>query len=516
MPHTKHITQREFHYPDDATLMSTTDTDSRIVYANAAFVATSGYTADELQGQPHSIVRHPDMPAEAFGDMWATLKGGESWSALVKNCRKDGDHYWVRANATPITSGGRAVGYLSVRTKPGRDEVAAAEKLYASFRDGSGQQRWRLRKGVLLRRGAGALLDISKVLPLRWRLFLPLLLLWVATCAGAALLGLPAGEVTMLTFASALLTAVAAWWLHVQIALPVERLRAHAQRVANGEHTYETVNRIDEIGMTTRAINQLGLMLRWVVDDVASQVDTVKHASGEIAAGNQDLSARTEQASASLEQTAASMEEMSANVMRSADTAREAASLSDAANDAALRGRDSVGRVTHTMDGIIESSRRIGDIIGVIDGIAFQTNILALNAAVEAARAGEQGRGFAVVASEVRALAGRSAEAAREIKSLIGESGERVAEGAREVHEASQAISGIADHIERVRAFIGEISGAAREQADGIEQVNQAVSLLDQGTQQNAALVEQTTAAAHSLSHQATQLASAVGTLRRH
>jgi methyl-accepting chemotaxis protein len=236
----------------------------------------------------------------------------------------------------------------------------------------------------------------------------------------------------------------------------------------------------------------------------------IEAASREIASGNQDLSSRTEAAASNLEQTAASMEELNSTMKSSADAARTASQLAVANAEAAARGGQVVGQVVSTMDEINHSSKKISDIIGVIDGIAFQTNILALNAAVEAARAGEQGRGFAVVAGEVRNLAQRSAEAAKEIKGLIGSSVERVEAGTRLVGEAGSTINEVVGNAQRVADMIGEITAASGEQSSGVDQVNTAVNQLDQMTQQNAALVEESTAAAHSLQEQARHLVQAV------
>ena len=254
--------------------------------------------------------------------------------------------------------------------------------------------------------------------------------------------------------------------------------------------------------------------LRTTISQVRAAIDSISTAAGEIAQGNHDLSARTEQAASNLQQTASSMEEMSGAVGQSADTARQANQLAVSAAEAAQRGGNVVAQVTESMQGITDSSRRIGDIIGVIDGIAFQTNILALNAAVEAARAGEQGRGFAVVAGEVRSLAQRSAEAAREIKSLIGASVGSVEQGATLVGQTGQAMQDIVGSVSRVSDLIGEIAAAASEQRDGIQQVNQAVTQLDQMTQQNAALVEESAAAAQSMREQAQRLSEAVAIFR--
>ncbi|WAC73687.1 methyl-accepting chemotaxis protein [Roseateles sp. SL47] len=508
------VTQQAYEIPADSTLMSTTDTQSHIRYANEAFIEASGFSAEELAGQPHNMIRHPDMPPEAFRDMWHTLQSGQSWTGLVKNRRKNGDHYWVRANAAPILRQGRPIAFMSVRTKPSAEEVAGAEALYRDMREGKAKGV-RFHQGVVLRSGWGAATNWLKTMPVRWRLRLPLLALLivavVAQLASATSLMSSLGW----TAALVLIGLVTLFFLEHQIIGPLQTLAEHARRVAGGDaRDGVDLNRVDEIGMALRAVNQLGLMFRWVIDDIADQVVTVKSSSGHLVTGNNEISARTEQAAASLEETAASMEQMSATVKSNADAAKQAEELAVQATAAAAQGGDVVRQVNTTMEGITASSKRIGDIIGVIDGIAFQTNILALNAAVEAARAGEQGRGFAVVAGEVRSLAQRSAEAAREIKTLISDSVERVEAGGRQVHEASRAMAGIVEQIQSVSGLIANIGHATREQASGIAQVSAAVSDLDKNTQQNAALVQQSAGASDSLEKQATQLVQAVSVFR--
>ncbi|MCE4556213.1 methyl-accepting chemotaxis protein [Pelomonas sp. P8] len=270
----------------------------------------------------------------------------------------------------------------------------------------------------------------------------------------------------------------------------------------------------DETGQLMRALDAMRDALRGALLQVRGVVDNITTASTEIASGNTDLSARTEQAASNLEETASAMEELTSTVRHSADSAAQANQLTGSAAEVARRGGKVVAEVVSTMNDIQTSSRKIGDIIGTIDGIAFQTNILALNAAVEAARAGEQGRGFAVVAGEVRTLAQRSAEAAREIKALIGASVDRVEAGSRLVADAGSTMDEIVNSVQRVTDIVGEISTAAKEQSEGIGQVNLAVADLDKMTQQNAALVEESTAAAESLKEQASRLSDVVATFR--
>ncbi len=291
----------------------------------------------------------------------------------------------------------------------------------------------------------------------------------------------------------------------------LDRAVGLADAIAAGDLTQDVrEERSDELGQLLRALSAMGARLRGVVAEVRSGVESISSASSEIASGNQDLSSRTEHAAASLQETAASMEQFTSTVTQAADTARQANQLAATAAQAAERGGEVVGQVVGSMQQITDSSRKIADIIGVIDGIAFQTNILALNAAVEAARAGEQGRGFAVVAGEVRSLAQRSAEAAKEIKQLITTSVDNVQTGSAQVEQAGQSMQDIVTSVRRVSDLIGEITASSTEQRDGISQVNQAVANLDQMTQQNAALVEESSAAAAAMHEQAQRLAQVV------
>ena len=323
-----------------------------------------------------------------------------------------------------------------------------------------------------------------------------------------------AGRTLLLALGAAavVLGALLAWMLSRSITRPLNYAVTVAEAVASGDlSTHIEVTSKDETGQLLQALYNMNAQLLEIVGRVKSGTDTIATASSEIAAGNLDLSSRTEQQASSLEETASSMEELTSTVKQNADNARQADTLANQASDVARQGGVVVSQVVGTMTAINDSSKKIVDIISVIDGIAFQTNILALNAAVEAARAGEQGRGFAVVATEVRSLAQRSAAAAKEIKALIGDSVEKVESGAKLVNEAGATMTEIVGSIQRVTDIMGEITAASREQTAGIEQINQAITDMDNATQQNAALVEEAAAAAESLREQAANLSQAVG-----
>jgi methyl-accepting chemotaxis protein len=344
---------------------------------------------------------------------------------------------------------------------------------------------WAFKKGE----GLAASAEVTRTAALAWTLGLGLAALLIGTCAAV--------------------------WMTGRLTRPLAAASALAQAVAGGDLTQPVpLFGRNETGRLMADLGRMQTSLAGVVQRVRSGSEEVATSSAQIAQGNQDLSARTEQQGSSLQETAASMEELGTTVRHNADNARQANQLASSASSVAQRGGKVVEQVVQTMRGINDSSRRIADIIGTIDGIAFQTNILALNAAVEAARAGEQGRGFAVVATEVRSLAQRSAEAAREIKGLIGASVERVEQGATLVNEAGSTMVEIVSAIARVSDIVAEISSASEEQSRGVGQASQAVSQMDQATQQNAALVEESAAAAESLRQQARRLVEAVAVFK--
>ncbi len=711
------VTSVEREMRDGEFLVSRTTPKGVITYINEPFVEISGYTEQELIGQAHNIIRHPDVPSEAFADFWNTIKQGKPWSGMIKNRSKDGSYYWVYANATPVREHGRITGYMSVRSKPSRDQIQTAEALYRGMREGSAKVHL-VAGEVVADNWWGMIRRKIHHLSLRTRIILlatlPLLImagsawLMVEHHAGLAIAGMAA---------SICLAGGMGAMLYRSIRRPVDTLIAHLEKMAQGDYTSQImVRRHDEIGTLTEALKSMQIragvdfteirrmnvenlrirnaldiatsavmiadtagrvifMNRRVREILASETDEatvrrtlqdqlvaltepkqvdnvrirervyslilmpvtnesgtragsvvewrdrtqeltvekevmdivraavagdfskrlivegkegffrqlveginrlmettsqglgelagilealaegnltrqitseysgmlgklkddsnttmlqltdiitqIKEAAGligmasrEIADGNMDLSHRTEEQAANLEETAASMEELTTTVKQNADNARQANQLAVSASGVAVKGGEVVSQVVQTMGAINDSSKKIVDIISVIDGIAFQTNILALNAAVEAARAGEQGRGFAVVATEVRTLAQRSAAAAREIKELISSSVHKVEDGTQLVDQAGRTMEEVVLSVKRVTDIMGEISAASQEQSLGIEQVNQAISQMDEITQQNAALVEQAAAASESMREQAEHLSRAVAAFK--
>lgn len=691
------VTQTERFFSEDEILISETDTKGVICVANAAFCAVSGYTERELLGENHNIVRHPDMPPEAFKDLWRTLKAGQSWEGLVKNRCKNGDFYWVKARVSPVYEGAKMIGYRSVRKLPSRESVIQAEKLYCRMQAG---EKITLNTVAQRRKAAG----ILGRMPFEVRFCIPLLVLFVGFGLFSTLIpcGFSLFQWSVLGGIAGLTLVVTAWIVWVtrgqlgriekalgqmedgdravrcdyygddvigkvvhavnynadqfeciigemsQVLKSIEKgecdrlvvvsvegdhvalkesvnglvnnLRSsmalissvmssikagrvddsvqydqidnalqgvfrsvvndgfevlaklegltntmvvYEENIQKGDFShrvsltgqegfyrdiYQGVNgivvtysawlneimqvftameagdlthKMDDDGHDTGVFTQLlhhanGSIdgLQALVRQVRSVSDSIATATKEIAAGNIDLSQRTEEQASSLEETAASMEELAVTVKNNAANAQQASQMANAASSVAFKGGAVVQEVVETMEAIHESSSKIVEIISVIDGIAFQTNILALNAAVEAARAGDQGRGFAVVASEVRSLAQKSAGAAKEIKQLISDSARKIEQGSVLVQEAGVTMGEIVNSIQLVTDIMNEISSASVEQSSGIDQVNQAITQMDSVTQQNAALVEESAAGAASLEEQSHRLMEAIAVFK--
>ncbi|GAB1385410.1 PAS domain-containing methyl-accepting chemotaxis protein [Melaminivora sp.] len=496
------VTQHNYEFPAHQTLISITDTKGRITYCNQDFIEVSGYTEAELLGQPHNLLRHPDMPEEAFRDFWDTIQKGRLWSAIIKNRRKNGDHYWVRANATPMRDGERVVGYLSVRTRPSAQEIAAAEKLYATMQAeaAAGRRVHVLSRGAVEQRNLLGWLRRALHVKLHTR-NMALLTLTMLLPPGLYWLGLPHSVAWALGLAYAVACGL---WLALRVMRPLQHITQVARQLASGDLS-EFIT-VPERGLQRRLllpIAQLALSIRTVMADVRQDLQRLHDIAHKVAASSQDMASRTEAQATSLEQTAAAMDEINGTVQQTSELASSGVTIARQTSQTVQRSQEAVHGMSATMQEIAESSRRIGDITQTIESVAFQTNILALNAAVEAARAGEQGRGFAVVASEVRALAQRTTSLSKEIRDLIAESQQRVTAGSQRADEARERMDEVVASVQQVGGVLEQIDHAAREQALGVRQVGEAVQHMDGITQQNAGLIEELALASAHMRQQA-------------
>jgi len=514
--HNQPVTTTEYRIKQGQSIVSKTDVKGRITYINPTFVEVSGFSESELLGQAHNLVRHPDMPSEAFADMWRTLQAGEPWTGLVKNRRKNGDFYWVVANVVPIQEHGRVTGYMSVRTAPTRAQVETASALYRKFASGDargltvvgGQV---VHAGLGWRRGLRALRNLPLGQQLGWLMGSQAILL---VALGFAVEG---DAWRLLAGLGALATLVAWYGVQRSIARPLREAITTVYALAGGDLARVAPAPCGgEMGRLQLALRQLNVNLTAVMGDVRDNVSSIEHATRAIAAGNADLASRTEAQAASLEQTASSLGNIAAAARSNTESAVRADGMVMAATTVAGHGGQAVERVGATMEQISASSSRIGDIIGLIDGIAFQTNLLALNAAVEAARAGEQGRGFAVVAGEVRSLAQRTAGAAREVTGLIEASRAHVGQGAQLVGDAGQTMREVVGKVADAATIMSAITGASREQARDIAGVNAAMLELDAITRRNAAQVEESALSSGSVADEAARLSLALSVFKFH
>lgn len=666
------VSGTEYVLRDNQSPISRTDLQGNMTFANADFIEASGYTEEELLGQPHNMVRHPDMPTEAFADMWKHLNGGHSWTGMVKNRRKNGDFYWVLSNASPMWENGTVVGFASVRMKPPREAIAPTDAIYRRFRAGKarglriehghvvrtgllgfvdqlmhpgirGRQMYLIFLASLLiaamgwlglsgmgatnrqveslyREGAGAVLHLDTIARLQlgnhmalpaaialsnaidtqrllgeieknsititqtWATYLAightpdekkiqdefeqLRLRYVNEGLMPALQAMRSNDTgqliniyrnkaeplfallqrnmdaqlaqqdvnakqTMGASDSAYAAArtegifgilfglgllwVLGWRLQRSITVPINNAVAISKQIAAGYLANKIDNSgSDEVGQLMQSLFAMQRALGSMAHAVLASAQSVSGEANGISQSNEALAGRTEQQASSLQETTSNMDEVSTTVKLNIDHAIAANNLVQEAGTIVGAGGAAMDKVVGTMDTIASSSRKITDIIGVIDGIAFQTNILALNAAVEAARAGEQGRGFAVVASEVRSLAGRSAAAAKEIKGLIDDSVHQVKNGLTQVSDARKTIDSSIYAVQRVASLMAQISASSIEQGRAIDRVAQLVAEIDQATQQNVPMAEGAAESARALEEQGRNLLRTAGVFRLH
>ena len=489
-PRSGHVVAAEYVLRPDETIISKTDLRGNVTYANDNFVRISGYSRDELVGSPQSIERHPYMPRQVFEDLWATLKEGKAWGGMIKNRCRNGDEYWVLAFVAPIVKDGQATGYTSIRVKPPEAALRATQALYDRLN--AGDTSVVLRNGVPTPTSFGARVKRFFNFSLKAKFNLLALLI-------TAVLGNGVVEVLLNDNPAEVLFILPGWMLIMlglyalrrSVITPLKEATEFLGSLSSG-NLYDRIpaRGDDELGQVSQWLRILQVNIKLLVGQIQESTRQVNESSSRIAQGNTELAARTEAQSASLQQTAAAMDEITSTVVSNADNAASASDLVHRTSDVARDGRAAVSQVTAVMDDIYEGSRKITDIIAVIDSIAFQTNILALNAAVEAARAGEQGRGFAVVAGEVRALAQRSATAAKEIKELIVTSSGNVEKAHGSVRDAERTMSDILDSADKAAQLMTDIANASREQSVGVSQVSTAIAHLDELNSQNEAQVD--------------------------
>ncbi|MCL7462349.1 PAS domain-containing methyl-accepting chemotaxis protein [Pseudomonas sp. NW5] len=506
MANAPYTTHREYELREDDFLISRTDLKGYITYANPAFVEVSGFTYDELLGANHNLVRHPDMPAAAFGNLWSTVKAGQLWHGLVMNRRKNGEFYWVDASVVPYYENGAHVGYASIRVRPSREMVALATETYRAMREGRASMS--LDRGRLVHGGLRGRLERLQLGSMKARLS------YLAAACTLSLLGsgwlalenMPVAQWAVIGGGS-LLVAL----LSVATARAVLRPSAEAVSFLEQMSAGNVAVRMrdvghNELGELARMLDTLRKSLMGIAMDIRGSVETVAQATRSMADSNLDLAARTEQQAAALQETAASMEEITSTVEQSAHSARQASTLSGDAVQSVEQSGAAMGDVVATMERITAGAAEMHNVIATIEGLAFQTNLLALNASIEAAKAGEQGSGFAVIAREVRTLARRTASATEEIRGLIEASGTVIDSGADQVRQAEEAMREVVGAVSRLNGIMGEIASASNEQSLGISQVSQAIVQMDRVTQENAALVQTSSHVAGQLDAQGVEL----------
>jgi aerotaxis receptor len=497
------VTQQEYVLKHDDFIVSKTDLKGRITFVNRTFVEISGFSEAELLGAPHNIVRHPDMPVEAYEDLWRTLKAGKAWQGMVKNRCKNGDFYWVMANANPIWEDHKVAGYMSLRIRPSRRQIEQAESFYQALRE-KRARGWTIQHGRPARTGIRGFFGKIRRLG---QANAPMVLLCALLIDGLMLIGaafMPAGmkavigmtseQVIVLTAACEIvLVGSLGWLMRATLMRPLQQLERTCQSISSGALIVESSQlTMGGLGPLRHAVNSLVGNVASVVSDIRMGADQLLSSTTQVSSTSQSLSQSASEQAASVEETSATLEQATASIKQNADNARLTDTMAQQASSQAREGGAAVQQTVAAMQSIAER-------ISIIDDIAYQTNMLALNAAIEAARAGEHGKGFAVVAAEVRKLAERSQVAAKEIGDLASST-------VKQTETAGQLLAQMVPAIAKTSDLVQEINAASEEQATGMQQINQAVAQLNAVTQQNASASEQLAATAEEMNAQANQL----------
>jgi aerotaxis receptor len=503
------VTNVERSLKEGEFIVSKTNLKGQITYVNRPFLEISGFSEEELMGAPHNIVRHPDMPPAAFHDLWQTLQSGKPWRGMVKNRCKNGDFYWVDASANPIWEKGSIVGFMSLRAKPSRAQIAEAERIYRLFREGRAHGLT-VRQGRVARTGLrGWVADLvnmnimSRITVACTALALTISMLMVSSLMERA--GDSGNVFTAPVFASvlALVLVIWLWWfLRNQLIRPLNAATRSCQTISSGNLMVaaNAADRPDEMGVFMHAINTMSGNLTSIVTDVRTATHALASSTEELDATAQSVSQASSDQAANMEVTSASIEQMSTSINQNTENAKITDGMASKAAKEAVEGGAAVKQTVLAM-------KQIAGKISIIDDIAYQTNLLALNAAIEAARAGEHGKGFAVVAAEVRKLAERSQVASQEISNLASDS-------VQTAEKAGHLLDEMVPSINKTSDLVQEISAASGEQSSGVGQINKAVIQLNQLTQQNASASEELATTAEDMSGQARKLQQLMGFFR--
>jgi len=512
------ITNQEHPFPSGATLVSVTDKKGRILYCNEGFIKVSGFEPEELLGQPHNLIRHPDVPEEAFRDLWDTIRQGKMWSATLKNRRKDGSHYWVTANVTPLLDNGIPVSYMSVRTEASREQIDIADALFARMRQEreNGRVVTTFREGQIITRSWWGRLGKSALRPdLSASLLLLMCMQGLTTGLAMWLAGTGSIPFWAGILASTIVLGITALMMQSRTVSPVKALIDATNQIAACDLTQTVMStRNDLYGQLHRALGQVSVNLKSVVRDARDQNTQTVTMVSRMSAGTAELARRTENQAENLAQTATALEQITSVARTTTEAATGASNTSATAVTTTDKGAKSLDELRLTMESIHQASDRIGDITRTIDAIAFQTNILSLNATIEAARAGTAGKGFAVVASEVRALAQRTARAAAEITALIDDTRLRIKDGHEKTESTLAIMQETVCKIRDVHHEMKTIEKSMSEQLTGISQISAAVHEIDQSTQENARFSSAMAATVHEIQAVAQRAIETVGVFR--